>query len=110
MDAGSAARHGPFRVHLLRRSDGRPLVQLGIGVAKRRVARATARNRLKRHVRESARTHSAQLQGLDLVVFVVDQGAQTLTPDELRSTLQRLWEKGLKSLTRDPRQSPGRSP
>lgn len=109
MDAGAAARHGPFRVHMLRR-DGTTLIHLGVGVAKKRVARATARNRLKRHVRESARAHAARLQGLDLVVFVIEQSAQSLPSADLRLALERLWEKGLQSLARNPRQSPGRSP
>jgi ribonuclease P protein component len=50
--------------------NGRGYARLGISVARKKVRRATARNRIKRLIREAFRLNKAELPcGLDLVVM-----------------------------------------
>jgi ribonuclease P protein component len=53
---------------LCRRSD-HDVARLGLAISKKNCRRATARNRLKRIIRESFRTHLGELEGLDIVVM-----------------------------------------
>ena len=59
-------------------------------MAKKRVRRATRRNRLKRLVRESFRENQHRLAGLDLVVIVLAP-ADGEPGVVLRSSLDRHW-------------------
>ncbi len=43
--------------------------RLGLAISKKQCKKATARNRLKRIIRESFRHHQAALEGLDIVVM-----------------------------------------
>ena len=53
---------------LCRSNDGTP-ARLGLAISKKNCKKATARNRIKRVVRESFRQHLEQLEGLDIVVM-----------------------------------------
>jgi len=64
--------------------------RLGLAVAKKAVALAAERNRIKRQVRESFRLHQHQLPAVDLVVLV-KPGSRMLTTPQLRPSLERLW-------------------
>jgi len=60
-------------------------------VVSRKVSpRAVVRNRVKRHVRESARLHQRALAGLDLVVVAHRQAANTVA-QPLRASLEGHW-------------------
>jgi ribonuclease P protein component len=66
--------------------------RLGLAIAKKHCKHATARNRLKRVVRESFRQHKAQLAGLDIVVM--NQPAATLAKNpQLFASLDRHWRR-----------------
>lgn len=54
---------------LLARPNGLDHGRLGLAISKKKTRRAVDRNRLKRLVRESFRTHRNQLAGLDIVVI-----------------------------------------
>jgi ribonuclease P protein component len=47
----------------------RPYPRLGLAITKKKIRKASDRNRLKRIVRESFRHHKETLQGLDIVVL-----------------------------------------
>lgn len=66
--------------------------RLGLAIARRRVRRATARNRLRRLVRESFRHAAASLPAVDLVVMA---RAEAVEADNaaLRESLARHWQR-----------------
>jgi ribonuclease P protein component len=64
--------------------------RLGISIAKKQVRLATARNRLKRVVRETFRLYQAQLPACDIIVAVY-RGMETLPPAEQYQQLTALW-------------------
>ncbi|CAE7163569.1 rnpA [Symbiodinium microadriaticum] len=64
--------------------------RLGIVVAKKNIAKAVQRNRVKRLIRESFRLSAEIPEGLDIVVLV-RKGVDTLANDDIRRNLQRLW-------------------
>ncbi len=75
---------------LVRASDlGEP--RLGLAIAKRRIRRASARNRIKRLVRESFRHHLADLAGLDIVVMA-KSGAENKENAAIFRELEELWQ------------------
>ena len=55
---------------ILARSNDRVFGRLGLAIAKKRVAKAVDRNRIKRLIRESFRHHQLTLAGWDCVVLV----------------------------------------
>ena len=65
--------------------------RLGLVIAKKSVAKAVQRNRVKRIVREFFRQHQQQLQGLDLVVLA-RKDVDTLPNNQLSARLASLWE------------------
>ena len=67
------------------------IARLGLAVAKKRVRRAVARNRIKRLVRESFRHHGEVLRGLDVVVLCRFNGVAP--GEELRRSLARHWQR-----------------
>lgn len=75
---------------VLGRFCGEERARLGIIVAKRHIARAHERNRVKRVVRESFRQYRFK-KLLDLVVLA-RASAQTATNDELQRSLARHWK------------------
>lgn len=54
---------------LLAGNNGLPIARLGLALARRKIPAASARNRIKRIVRESFRKHQHELTGLDIVVL-----------------------------------------
>lgn len=66
--------------------------RLGLVIAKKHVRLASARNRLKRVIRESFRQHQANLPPLDLVVLA-RPGLGNLDNAELQRLLARSWQR-----------------
>ena len=64
--------------------------RLGVVVAKKNVQKAVQRNRIKRHIRESFRTHKSQLPGVDLVLLCRN-GTDKLDNSLIRVSLADLW-------------------
>ena len=62
--------------------------RLGLAISKKQCKKATARNRLKRIIRESFRHHQEALEGLDIVVM-----NKAAAADESTSTLVESLEK-----------------
>lgn len=77
---------------VLGRPNGKDVPRLGLAIPKRGIPRAVARNRVKRLIRESFRTHQAQLQGVDVVVIGRSKMASIDTANFFRS-LERHWKK-----------------
>ena len=66
--------------------------RLGLAISKKHCRKATARNRIKRVIRESFRHHQAELQGLDIVV--INQPAAALAKGGAMSeSLGMHWQK-----------------
>lgn len=66
--------------------------RLGLAIRKKNCPGAVKRNRLKRIVRESFRTHREQLQGLDVVVLNQPQAAAACNKT-LFDSLHRHWQR-----------------
>lgn len=66
--------------------------RLGLTIAKKRVKKANARNRLKRLIRESFRHKQHQLPNIDIVVMAKN-GADKLDNEVLAKHLEKLWRK-----------------
>ena len=64
--------------------------RLGMVVAKKHIAKAVERNRVKRLIRETFRHTPAMQAALDQIVLV-RKGADKLTNQELSNTLKSLW-------------------
>lgn len=75
---------------LLARDNGLPIARLGLALARRKIPAATARNRVKRIVRESFRMHQQQLAGLDIVVLARTNLSQTAN-HVLFKSLEKHW-------------------
>jgi len=82
---------------LARFDEKQPLPRLGLAVAKKHVRRAVDRNRIKRLLRESFRTHQQQLQGLDFVVLV-KPGIHKADNSALFSSMEKHWQRLLKAI------------
>jgi len=66
--------------------------RLGFAIAKKRIALATSRNRLKRLVRESFRKHAATLPVVDLVVMANSRAASA-DNETLNKSLDNHWQR-----------------
>ena len=77
-----------FTVLYRRNNLGYP--RLGLAIAKKRVRRAVARNRLKRIIRDSFRHAKNQLLGVDIVIMARDQTEQAANR-ELFTSLEQHW-------------------
>ena len=75
---------------MLARRNGQVGARLGMAIPRRRVRRAVCRNRIKRVLRESFRTHCGELAGLDLVVLA-RSGVERIPNAELRRLLAGHW-------------------
>ena len=64
--------------------------RLGLAIAKKSVAAAHERNRIKRLIRENFRLNRERLPAADLV-FYAQPGLATLSNDTLRVLLAELW-------------------
>jgi ribonuclease P protein component len=65
-------------------------VRLGLAVARKAVAEAHDRNRIKRHIRESFRLNQHRLPFVDLVILPRTAAARAPAA-ELRQQLEKLW-------------------
>lgn len=65
--------------------------RLGLVIAKKNVAKAVQRNRVKRIVREFFRQHGDQLPGLDLVVLA-RKDIDTLQNSQINARFASLWK------------------
>jgi ribonuclease P protein component len=73
--------------------------RLGLAISKKHCRRATARNRIKRIVRESFRQQPDLLAGLDVVV-INQPGAKTASNGELFESLTGHWQRCSKAKDR----------
>lgn len=64
--------------------------RLGLAVAKKNIPTAVARNRIKRHIRESFRFNQQRLPAADIVILPRAACLKATAP-ELRENLNRLW-------------------
>ncbi len=69
----------------------RSSARLGLVIAKKNVASAVQRNRIKRQLRNTFRQNGEQLNKLDLVVLA-RKGADKLNNKELIDTINSLWQ------------------
>ncbi len=88
--AQARSSDGSFTV--LARGNDLKRARLGLAITKKKTARASARNQLKRIARESFRHHQLQLRGLDLVV-IGQVGANGKSSAALFESLRRHWNK-----------------
>ena len=84
----------PFRSRdegftVLARSNGCK-ARLGLAIAKRQIASAAKRNRVKRRIRESFRHHRLELQGIDIVVMA-KRGVEAWSTEAIFLSLDRHW-------------------
>lgn len=77
---------------ILARPNGTPCPRLGFAIARSRIPRATARNRVKRVVREYFRAHQAALGGVDIVVMAHPRAAAG-EARALRDSLEKHWKR-----------------
>lgn len=77
---------------LLYRYNKRGHARLGLALAKKRIRNATGRNRIKRLVRESFRTHRDDLPPVDLVVMARGEAVRA-TNRELHASLEKHWRR-----------------
>lgn len=89
-DQGHACSSAYFT--LLGRVNEHGTGRVGLAVAKRRIARATRRNAVKRLVRESFRHHQHELAALDVVV-IAKTAAATADLKRMRAALDGQWAK-----------------
>ena len=66
--------------------------RLGLAISRKAARSAVARNRIKRHVRETFRHRQAELDGLDIVVIARPGIAMQGAP-ELNNALHKLWKR-----------------
>ncbi len=72
-------------------SNNRSSSRLGLVIAKKNVALAVQRNRIKRQLRDTFRHNRALLDKLDLVVLA-RKDADKLDNIQLKSTIETLWQ------------------
>jgi ribonuclease P protein component len=77
---------------VLYRESREDAARLGLAVSKKHSRKATARNRIKRIVRESFRQHQGQLTGLDVVVMS-QPDTEAATNRELFDSLAAHWRR-----------------
>ena len=66
--------------------------RLGMAISKRVLKNAVDRNRIKRIVRESFRSHQQELNGLDIVVMCRGEVKQ-MANEELFNSLNKHWQR-----------------
>jgi ribonuclease P protein component len=73
--------------------------RLGLAIAKKAVASACARNRIKRLIRENFRQNRSRLPAVDFV-FYVQPGVADLSNTLLRDVLAEIWTKVIERCAR----------
>jgi ribonuclease P protein component len=76
--------------------------RLGLAISKKHCRRASARNRIKRIVRESFRHHQCELAGIDVVVMN-QPAAAAASNAELFNSLNRHWQRCARAKSRGPK-------
>jgi ribonuclease P protein component len=76
---------------VLANRNGRPRARLGLVIAKKHVALAVQRNRIKRQLRNTFRLNSKLLNKLDVVVLA-RKDADKLDDKELKDSIESLWQ------------------
>jgi ribonuclease P protein component len=77
---------------VLSRANGEGYARLGLAISKKHCRKATARNTLKRIIRESFRQHQADIGGLDIVV-INQPAAATASRRQLFDSLAAHWRR-----------------
>ena len=77
---------------VLCRANDDSVARLGLAISKKHCRRATARNRLKRLIRESFRQHQQELGGLDIVV-INQPAAKSAENTAIRESLEKHWQR-----------------
>lgn len=75
--------------------------RLGLVIAKKNIAKAVERNRIKRIIRESFRHNQGLLPKLDIVILA-RSGLGTLDNEQVRKKIERLWQDLLQKTSRSP--------
>lgn len=88
---GPDARYPLPGLLVLVKKNGLDHPRLGMAISRKHLARATARNRIKRMVRESFRLCQAQLAGWDIVV-VSRKGISGIAHSKIKDKLQKTWQ------------------
>ena len=65
--------------------------RLGLGISKKKVSTAVARNRIKRVIRESFRKQWQHFDGIDIVVLA-KTGAAEIESKTIREQIEELWQ------------------
>ena len=99
-DKATRSRDKLFTV-LCRRNNQR-IARLGLAISKKHCRQATARNRIKRIIRESFRQQQELLSGLDVVV-INQPGASGATRRQIFDSLETHWTRCSKARSRAPR-------
>ena len=99
-EKATRSRDALFTV-LCRRNDA-DRARLGLAIARKHCRRATARNRIKRLIRESFRQQQELLSGLDVVVMNKPAAADA-SNREILDSLERHWTRCSKARTREHR-------
>jgi ribonuclease P protein component len=94
-----ANRHWTFIV----RPNNLPYPRLGLAIAKKQLAKAVWRNRVKRLARETFRLHKSRVAGYDIVVLT-RHGVQNVDNQTLRNSFLHLLKKVEKSGLKDSSQ------
>mgnify|MGYP001816258655 FL=1 len=76
--------------------------RLGLAISKKHCRLATARNRIKRVVRESFRQQQEQLSGLDIVV-INQPGAMLASNADIVDSLDKHWQRCSKAKCQGPK-------
>lgn len=76
-----------------------PFPRLGLVIAKKNIAKAVARNRIKRIIRESFRHNQGLLPALDIVILA-RSGLGTLDNELVRKKIERHWQDLLQKASR----------
>jgi ribonuclease P protein component len=99
-DRATRSRDELFTV--LCRRNKQSIARLGLAISKKHCRKATARNRIKRLIRESFRQQQELLAGLDIVV-INQPGAAMATGGEISDSLDKHWQRCSKAKARGPR-------
>ena len=99
-DRATRSRDELFTV--LCRRNKQNIARLGLAISKKHCRKATARNRIKRSIRESFRQQQSLLAGLDVVVMNKPRAAMA-SSREINDSLDRHWKRCSKALAQDIR-------
>ena len=99
-DRATRSRDELFTV--LCRRNKQSIARLGLAISKKHCRMATARNRIKRIIRESFRQQQTLLAGLDVVV-INRPGAAAATSRQISDSLDKHWQRCSRAKTQGPK-------